>query len=114
MVLGDWEHSWARQVVPLLWAAREAYREDPVLADLEHKVGAGPECGPIYEEFGPIYAHPDGAVRPFNHAELGPGWVTVCASIPKGAPTCQVVEMIYQAGKRRPGYLPPIPAIPAA
>ncbi|MGW7001458.1 MmyB family transcriptional regulator [Streptomyces sp. NPDC054933] len=113
-VLGDWEESWARQVVPLLASARATYPHDTVLADLERKVRADKRCGPIYEEFGPVYSHTDGAIRPFVHAERGRGWVTICSAPPRAAPTCHITQMLWDPGEERPVPLPPIPAIPGA
>jgi hypothetical protein len=112
-ILDDWEHSWAAQVVPHLWAARADHPDDPVLADMERRVLADKRCGPIYEAFGPIYVHADGAVRPMLHPTRGPGWVTICVYGPRSTSGCQVTTMIFDPGTERPEPLPPLSAIPA-
>lgn len=113
-ILVDWELSWATQVVPHLWAARAQYPQDPVLAEMERAVLDDKRCGPIYREFGPIFVHADGAVRPMHHAELGPGWVTMLVAGPKSASTAQVTHLIFDAGDEPPQQLPPIQAMPTA
>jgi hypothetical protein len=94
-ILGEWETAWAPLVVPQLWSARAAYPGDTYLADLEKRVLDDPKAGPIYETFGDIYVDPDGSTRPLNHAELGPGWVTMCSSAPRSAPRCHTMALIW-------------------
>lgn len=113
-VLADWELSWATQVVPHLRAARETYPGDPVLAEMEQAVLTDKKCGPIYREFGEVYVHADGAVRPLHHAERGPGWATLLAAGPRSASTAQVTHVIFDAGEDAPTQLPPILTMPSA
>lgn len=106
--LGDWASSWAPFVAPHVWAARAAYPGDTVLEDLEQRILADPDAGPIYRDFGPIiFVHPDGACRPFIHPVDGPGWITLHTSAPKSASSFTTMTMIFDAGER-PAPQPPL------
>ncbi|NUR01348.1 MAG: helix-turn-helix domain-containing protein [Streptomyces sp.] len=109
-ILGDWANSWAPFVAPHLWAARAAYPDDAYLKDLERRALADPELSPIYKDFGPIFVHPDGATRPFNHPEKGPGWITLHTSVPLSSPRFVTMLMIFDEGPERPKTLPPLRA----
>lgn len=108
-ILGDWGQEWAPMVAPHVWAARAAHPDDEYLADLERRILEDPEAGPIYEDFGPIFVHPDGACRPFNHPTQGPGWITMHSSIPRSSPRFVTMLMIFEQGEQ-PETLPPLRA----
>lgn len=105
-VLTDWATAWAPFVAPQLRAGRAAYPDDAYITDLERRVIADPEAGPIYQDFGCIYVHPDGACRPFHHPEHGPGWCTLHTSSPKSSPRFITMTMLFD--KERPPVLPPL------
>jgi hypothetical protein len=109
-ILGDWATSWAPFVAPHVWAARAAHPDDAYLADFERRILADPEAGPIYADFGPIFVHPDGACRPFNHPEAGPGWMTLHTSSPKSSSRFVTMTMIFDPGPECPEALPPLRA----
>jgi hypothetical protein len=109
-ILGDWKASWAPFITPHVWAARAAHPDDEYLADFERRILADEEAGPIYQDFGPIYVHPDGATRPFNHPEEGPGWMTLHTSVPRSSPRFVTMLMIFDKGTERPDTLPPLRA----
>ncbi|MFE5037054.1 helix-turn-helix domain-containing protein [Streptomyces sp. NPDC056683] len=108
--LGDWAHAWAPFVAPHVWAARAAHPDDEYLANLEQRILADPDAGPIYRDFGPIFVHPDGACRPFNHPEEGPGWMTLHTSIPRSSPRFVTMLMIFDPGPEPPKTMPPLRA----
>lgn len=105
-ILGDWATSWAPFISPHVWAARAAYPADAYLADFERRILADPIAGPIYADFGPIFVHPDGACRPFNHPESGPGWMTLHTSSPKSSSRFTTMTMIFDSGPEHPTVLP--------
>lgn len=107
-ILEDWESAWAPLVVPQLWAARATYPDDDGLDELVRDVQHDPKAGPIYETFGEIYVDPDGATRPVNHSELGPGWVTMCVSGPRSAPRCHTMSLLFDQGEKPPAPWPPL------
>ncbi|MFC5654500.1 helix-turn-helix domain-containing protein [Streptomyces nogalater] len=109
-VLGDWKTSWAPLVAPHVWAARAAHPTDAYLADLEQRILADPDAGPIYRDFGPIWVHPDGACRPYNHPDHGPGWMSLHTSSPKTSSTFSTMTMIFDPGEQPPQPLPPLRA----
>jgi hypothetical protein len=109
-ILGDWKTSWAPLVAPQLWSACATYPDDEVIAGLVERVLADPEAGPIYRDFGPIFVHPDGACRPFNHPEEGPGWMTLHTSSPKSAPRFVNMTMLFDPGEEQPPTMPPLRA----
>jgi len=109
-VLGDWKNAWAPFIAPHVWAARAAHPKDEYLADFERRILADEEAGPIYQDFGPIFVHPDGACRPFNHPELGPGWITLHTSVPRSSSSFTTMLMIFDPGPERPQVLPPLHA----
>jgi hypothetical protein len=109
-ILGDWKGSWAPFIAPHVWAARAGHPDDEYLADFERRILDDEEAGPIYQDFGPIYVHPDGACRPFNHPEKGPGWMTLHTSIPRSSPRFVTMLMVFDPGEERPIPLPPLRA----
>lgn len=109
-ILGDWAISWAPLVAPHVWAARAAFPDDVYLAAFEQRILADEEAGPIYRDFGPIFVHPDGACRPFNHPEEGPGWMTLHTSTPKSSPRFVTMTMVFDPGTERPTVLAPLRA----
>jgi hypothetical protein len=109
-ILGDWKSSWAPLVAPHVFAARAKHPTDAYLHILEQKILADEVAGPIYRTFGPIYVHPDGACRPFNHPLNGPGWMTLHASSPQSSSSFITMTMIFDPGQDRPKALPPLRA----
>ncbi|MFD0548566.1 helix-turn-helix domain-containing protein [Streptomyces rectiviolaceus] len=79
--LMQWHTAWAPMVLPQLRAALASRPEDNTLRQIEKEVLADPETAAPYDAGNP-YPHPDGDERPLLHAELGPGWVTMCAAQP--------------------------------
>lgn len=108
--LRDWKTSWAPFVAPHVWSARAAHPDDQYLKNLEDRIIADEEAGPIYQDFGPIFVHPDGACRPFNHPEEGIGWVSLHVSSPKSSSNFITMTMIFDRGEKHPKTLPPLRA----
>lgn len=94
-VLGDWSTSWVPLVVPQLRAAVAALPDDETLLRLEADVRADPVVGPLYDRPGDPSIHPDGDDRPLNHPELGPGWVSLCASEPLSSPRARSMVLVF-------------------
>ncbi|MEU6487463.1 helix-turn-helix domain-containing protein [Streptomyces sp. NPDC046887] len=105
-MLTDWAEAWAPVLLPQLRVALAAVPDDPVLRRIEREVLDDPVAGPVYASSG-ASVHLDGAVRPLHHAELGPGWVTMCAAQPLASPGSRLVLMHFEPGARRgPARLP--------
>lgn len=111
-ILRDWSASWAPFIAPHVWAARAAHPDDEYLADLEQRIIEDPDAGPIYKDFGPIFVHPDGACRPFDHPLLGIGWVTLVTSLPMSSSAFITMSMMFDPGEDRPTPQPPLRAHP--
>lgn len=109
-ILGNWSTAWAPLVAPQLWAGRVAHPDDEYIADLERRVMADDVIGPIYRDRKRFFVHPDGACRPFNHPERGPGWMTLHTSSPKSSSRFVNMTMIFDEGEERPPALPPLRA----
>ncbi|GAA4889753.1 helix-turn-helix domain-containing protein [Streptomyces coeruleoprunus] len=99
-VLCNWETAWAPLVLPQLRAALAADPDDQTLAQIEKEVLADPVASRVYESAS-AYIHPDGDERPLNHAELGPGWVTMCAAEPMAAPGARMIILVFHPGEHR-------------
>ncbi|MCS0636769.1 helix-turn-helix transcriptional regulator [Streptomyces sp. LP05-1] len=109
-VLRDWETAWAPRLLPQLRSALAADPGDRTLAAIEREVLADPLAAPLYEE-SHAYVGLDGDERPVDHTLLGPGWVTLCAAHPMGAPGARMVIMIFRPGVRRgPAAVPALRA----
>lgn len=100
-VLTNWEASWAPLMLPQLRSAVAARPFDGRLEEIEKRVLADREAGPMYEAGG-TYVHVDGGERPLHHPVLGPGWVTVCAAEPMAAPGARLTVLVFRAGEARP------------
>ncbi|WP_236244712.1 helix-turn-helix domain-containing protein [Streptomyces sp. CC210A] len=98
VMLPRWETAWAPLVLPQLRAARAADPGDPVLAGIEREVLADPVAARIYESAG-AYLRPVEGERPVQHAERGPGWVSVCAAQPMAAPRARLIILPFRAGE---------------
>lgn len=98
--LTDWRNAWAPMVLPQLRAALTARPHDETLRRIEKEVLTDPEVAPLYEDDGALI-HPDGHERPLKHAQLGPGWVSICAAQPMAAPGSRLFILIFKAGARR-------------
>ncbi len=103
--LGNWATDWAPFVLPQLRTALAARPNDTVLRDIETDVMADSHTGPLYEQ-GVAYIHPDGDIRPLNHPEHGPGWVTMCAAQPMSAPGARLIVLMFQPGPEHGGRAP--------
>lgn len=101
-MLTDWEHAWAPFIVPQLRSAVAALPDDPTLAAIEAEVRADKRVAPIYDEFGAVYVHPDGAIRRVDHPKYGPGWARLCAAEPLAAPRAHLTLIHYTPGPTPP------------
>ncbi|MER6847736.1 helix-turn-helix transcriptional regulator [Streptomyces flaveolus] len=110
-LLPDWDSAWAPFIVPQLWAGRAAYPDDERIADIVRRVLEDTVTGPFYRDFGPVFVHPDGTCRPFNHPEHGIGWVSLATSSPLSSSRFITMTMIFTPGAERPVSPPPIRAI---
>ncbi|MEW2302001.1 helix-turn-helix domain-containing protein [Streptomyces sp. NPDC006655] len=109
-ILRDWATEWAPMVAPHVWSARAKHPTDVYLKDFERRILADEEAGPIYQDFGEFMVHPDGATRPFNHPEEGPGWMTLHTSTPASSNRFITMTMIFDLGEERPPTLAPLRA----
>ncbi|MGH4034960.1 helix-turn-helix domain-containing protein [Actinomycetota bacterium Odt1-20B] len=100
-VLTDWHTAWAPLVMPQLRAALAARPEDDVLRQIEKEILADPDAAPIYQAGHDSFPHPDGDERPLLHAEMGPGWVTMCAAQPMTAPGARLIILVFHPGTQR-------------
>ncbi|MEE1757410.1 MmyB family transcriptional regulator [Streptomyces sp. SP18CS02] len=98
--LSDWETAWAPLVLPQLRAALAADPADQTLAQIEKEVLADPVAARLYDASS-AYIHPDGDERPLHHAELGEGWVTMCAAQPLAAPGARMIILVFHPGRYR-------------
>lgn len=98
--LTDWPTAWAPMVLPQLRAAVMARPDDEILRAIEKEVLADPEIAHLYELNGALI-HPDGHERPIRHAQLGPGWVSICAAQPMTAPGVRLFILIFRPGAER-------------
>lgn len=98
--LMDWHTAWAPMVLPQLRAALASRPDDNTLRQIEKEVLADPATAAPYDAGNP-YPHPDGDERPLLHAELGPGWVTMCAAQPLTAPGARLMILVFHPGARR-------------
>ncbi|MEU5425198.1 XRE family transcriptional regulator [Streptomyces olivoreticuli] len=101
-VLTDWETRWAPYVMPQLRTACAALPDDPILREIERDVLADPIAGPIYRTAPDRFLDLDGDERPLLHAKRGPGWVTVCASVPIGSPGARSIILVFGKEPRIP------------
>ncbi|MEU7281689.1 helix-turn-helix domain-containing protein [Streptomyces sp. NPDC045431] len=108
-VLADWEKAWAPMVLPQLRVALAADPGNRTLRGIVRDVLADPVAAPIYESAS-SRIRLDGDERPLRHAELGPGWVTLCAAQPLAAPGARLIILHFQPGERR---VAPVPALRA-
>ncbi|MET9803211.1 helix-turn-helix domain-containing protein [Streptomyces sp. NPDC006368] len=108
-VLTDWETAWAPLVLPQLRVALAADPGDRTLRGIVKDVLADPVAAPIYESASACIRL-DGDERPLRHAELGPGWVTMCAAQPLAAPGARMILLDFHPGERRRGRFPALRA----
>jgi hypothetical protein len=110
VTLGDWEHSWLPLLVPQLRAAVAANPHNRTLAQLMADAGRDPVVGrclqaPTTEYIGPRAEN----ALPLVHAELGPGWATLCAAGPFGVPGGRLMFVLFDQGER-PQHAPVLSA----
>lgn len=96
----DWQTSWAPMVLPQLRGALASRPEDETLRQIEKEVLADPDVA-VHYGAGRPHPHPDGDERPLMHAELGPGWVTMCAAQPLTAPGARLMILVFHPGAQR-------------
>ncbi|WP_030676568.1 helix-turn-helix domain-containing protein [Streptomyces sp. NRRL B-1347] len=99
-ILLDWDTAWAPMLLPQLRGALATRPEDETLQQIEKEVLADPTAAPLYGADKP-FPHPDGDERPLLHAELGPGWVTMCAAQPLTAPGARMMILVFHPGRER-------------
>jgi hypothetical protein len=106
--LADWEHSWLPLLVPQLRAAVAANPHNRTLALLQADARRDPLVRAAYETPTTEYMGPraEGS-RPLLHAELGPGWATMCAAGPFGVPGGRLMFVLFDRGER-PSPQPPL------
>ncbi len=115
VTLGDWENSWLPLLVPQLRAAVVANPHNRTLAQLQADAGRDPVVArslnePTGEYIGPRAEN----ALPLIHAELGPGWATLCAAGPFGVPSGRLMFVLFDQGERpRPGPAISAPATEA-
>lgn len=95
-VLVDWEARWAPVLVPQIRAAAAQYPDDATLRQLKERCLADPRTRDLYRGVPVGHAHPDGDEKPLCHAELGRGWVTMCVSVPLGAPEVRLFLLRFR------------------
>ncbi|WP_425585505.1 helix-turn-helix domain-containing protein [Streptomyces lunalinharesii] len=95
-VLMDWENSWAPVVVPQVRAAAAQHRDNPTLLHLKERCLTDPRTRGLYRGVPAGYTHPDGDEQPLFHAELGPGWVTMCVSAPLSSPEMRLFLLMFR------------------
>ncbi|MET9646950.1 helix-turn-helix domain-containing protein [Streptomyces syringium] len=101
-VLTGWTEYWLPFVLPQMRAAVAALPHDETLTALEADILADPVVGPLYEAGGGAYIHPDGDERPLDHAQMGPGWVSLCTAEPLASPRARLMILVFHRGERRP------------
>ncbi|GAA0387764.1 helix-turn-helix transcriptional regulator [Streptomyces luteireticuli] len=103
----DWDTRWAPVAVPQVRLALAHHKGSPLLRELTRRALADPRTRDLYTSVPPGHAHPDGAVRPWLHPELGPGTVTMCVSEPASSPGFRMFHMLFlPAGEQRPERAP--------
>jgi hypothetical protein len=104
--LTGWDTYWAPAVASQLRAACAALPYDDGLTQLEADVLANPTAAAAYASVGDLRISPDGARRPFNHAQHGPGWVDIYAATVGPTPLVGARLMFVRF---HPGDQPPTP-----
>ncbi|MFG2093433.1 XRE family transcriptional regulator [Streptomyces sp. NPDC048612] len=117
-VLMDWENSWAPVVASQVRAAVAQHRDNPTLLHLKERCLADPRTRDLYKSVPSGYTHPDGDEQPLFHAELGPGWVSMCVSAPLSSPETRLFLLMFRRNgdprPRRPLLRPGIHSNPSA
>lgn len=110
ITLGDWANSWLPLLIPQLRAAVAANPHNRTLAQLQADARRDPVVGERYESPTTEYLQPraEGS-RPMLHAELGPGWATMCAAGPFGVPGGRLMFVLFDQGEQ-PVTMPPMHA----
>ncbi|MFI0744494.1 XRE family transcriptional regulator [Streptomyces sp. NPDC021224] len=99
-VLGDWAESWLPRLVPQLRAALVANPHDRPLAQLHADAMRDPVVAPFLEAPTGEYIGPRAeSALPLVHAELGPGWVTLCTAGPFGVPGGRLMFVLFDQGE---------------
>lgn len=120
--LGDWEHSWLPRLVPQVRAAVAAHPHNRTLAQLHADAGRDPVVARYLETPTGEYIGPRAETAlPLVHAELGPGWATLCAAGPFGVPGGRLMFVLFDQGDEprhgpavsAPAYGPVDPEEPA-
>jgi hypothetical protein len=108
VTLAQWETAWLPLLVPQVRAAVAGNPHNRTLAQLQADAKRDPVVAPYFEKPTAEYIQPraDGA-RPILHAELGPGWVTMCAAGPFGVPGGRLMFVLFDEGER-PLVEPPL------
>lgn len=103
VTLAQWETAWLPLLVPQVRAAVAGNPHNRTLAKLQADAKRDPVVAPYFEKPTAEYIQPraDGA-RPVLHAELGPGWVTMCAAGPFGVPGGRLMFVLFDRGDRPP------------
>jgi hypothetical protein len=101
VTLGDWERSWLPLLIAQLRAAVVANPHNRTLAQLQADAGRDPVVGrhlraPTGEYIGPRAEN----ALPLVHAELGPGWATLCTAGPFGVPGGRLMFVLFDQGER--------------
>jgi hypothetical protein len=101
VTLAEWETDWLPLLVPQVRAAVAANPHNRVLARLQADAKRDPLVAPYFEKPTAEYVQPraDGA-RPLLHAELGLGWVTLCAAGPFGVPGGRLMFVLFDQNER--------------
>ncbi|MBY8879778.1 MmyB family transcriptional regulator [Actinacidiphila acidipaludis] len=108
-VLMDWEHSWLPLLVPQLRNAVSAHPHNRTLARLQADARLDPAVAAAYDSPSQEFMGPRAdESRPLLHAELGPGWATMCAAGPFGVPGGRLMFILFDPGERRPAPRPPL------
>ncbi|MFG1811719.1 hypothetical protein [Streptomyces sp. NPDC049040] len=101
VTLGDWERSWLPLLVPQLRAAVVGNPHNRTLAQLQADAMRDPVVArylhtPTAEYIGPRAE----SALPVVHAELGPGWATLCTAGPFGVPGGRLMFVLFDQGER--------------
>jgi hypothetical protein len=106
-VLLDWRTAWAPGLFAQLRAALARHADSAALSALRADVLATDETARLYQAAGSAASAGPQATRPrpFRHAQLGTGWLTMCAAGPADAPGSRLTICHF-------GTTPPAPGTP--
>lgn len=94
-VMINWDEFWGPLLVPQFRASVSAYRDDPVLREINEIIQKDKRIQRLYERGENAYIHPDGDRRPLRHGTLGPGYGTLLSETLQSAPGCREMTVLF-------------------